>query len=299
MVDDYFEDTGCGVGFSCRRETRLQGIVYNRASLRQITHSGQFETMLFSNRRAMLQQTTVAGALAAGLAAAARASRSHASELSQPLVLPKDATILFQGDSITDVRRDRKRAETANDAKALGDGYPLLIASELVSQHPQQEWKVFNRGISGNRVPSLLSRWQADCIDLQPALLSVLIGVNDIWHKMNGDYDGTVETYRTGYLELIDRTKENLPDTRIVICEPFVLRCGAVKDSWFPEFDQRRSVAKEVAKESNAIWVPFQTMFDEAVAAGTKPEYWLHDGVHPTLAGHALMAQTWRKILQL
>lgn len=253
--------------------------------------------MLFSNRREMLQKTAVA----AGLAAAVHASQSHANESSkqsnQVSAPQPGSTILFQGDSITDARRDRKRASIANDAKALGDGYPLLVASELVSEYPQLELKVFNRGISGNRVPSLLDRWQTDCIDLHPTLLSILVGVNDIWHKMSGKYDGTVKTYKTGYLELIEITKKALPDTRIVICEPFVLRCGAVKESWFPEFDQRRRVASEVAEASNATWVPFQTMFDEAVAAGTKPQYWLHDGVHPTLAGHALMAQTWRKIV--
>ena len=46
---------------------------------------------------------------------------------------------------------------------------------------------------------------------------------------------------------------------------------------------------------AGAIWVPFQEMFDQAVAAGTEPAYWAGDGVHPTHAGHALMAEAWRK----
>jgi lysophospholipase L1-like esterase len=80
------------------------------------------------------------------------------------------------------------------------------------------------------------------------------------------------------------------------VCEPFVLRCGAVKENWFPEFDQRRAAAKRVADSAGATWIPFQTMFDDAVKGGTKPNYWAGDGVHPSLAGHALMAKTWRAI---
>jgi lysophospholipase L1-like esterase len=125
--------------------------------------------------------------------------------------------------------------------------------------------------------------------------LSILIGVNDIWHKLNGRYDGTVESYETGFDALLTRTREGLPDVQIVICEPFVLRCGAINDKWFPEFDERRAAAKRVSQKHKTLWAPFQTMFDEAVAAGTPPNYWAGDGVHPSPAGHSLMAQAWRK----
>jgi lysophospholipase L1-like esterase len=114
---------------------------------------------------------------------------------------------------------------------------------------------------------------------------------------LNGSYDGTPEVYRDGFAALLERTKKELPETRLVICEPFVLRCGAVNDSWFPEFETRRKFAKEVAEGAGTLWVPFQEMFDKAVAAGTKPEYWAADGVHPSVAGHALMAKTWREVV--
>ena len=155
---------------------------------------------------------------------------------------------------------------------------------------------IYNRGISGNKVPDLDARWQADCLDLKPALLSILIGVNDIWHKLNGRYDGTVESYEKGFAALVRRTRDALPRLNVIICEPFVLRCGAVNEKWFPEFDERRAAAARVAKGAGALWVPFQSMFDKAVAAGTKPEYWAADGVHPSVAGHALMAKTWREV---
>ena len=106
----------------------------------------------------------------------------------------------------------------------------------------------------------------------------------------------TVEDYETGYRALLGRTRKELPDVRIVVCEPFVLRCGAVDDKWFPEFDRRRAVARKLAAEMGLSLVPFQSMFDEATKAAP-PQYWAGDGVHPTLAGHALMAKTWREVV--
>lgn len=209
------------------------------------------------------------------------------------VALEPGSVVLFQGDSITDAGRDRK-SQQANNPRSLGFGYPSHIAGGLLRDHAALGLKVHNRGISGNKVPDLEKRWQVDALDLKPAVLSILIGVNDIWHKLNGRYDGTPEVYRDGFAALLERTREALPDTTFVICEPFVLRCGAVNDSWFPEFETRRAFAEEVAKKAGAIWVPFQQKFDEAVAAGTEPAYWAGDGVHPTIAGHALMAKVWR-----
>jgi lysophospholipase L1-like esterase len=204
------------------------------------------------------------------------------------------SVILFQGDSITDAGRDRKGQ--ANSTRGLGRGYPCLIAGGLLADYPGAELTIHNRGISGHKVPDLAARWQADTIDLKPSILSILVGVNDIWHKLNGNYDGTVADYETGYRELLTGTLEALPDVRLVVCEPFVLRCGAVNDGWFPEFEERRAVAEKLAKELKLDWVPFQSMFNEAVKSA-RPEYWAGDGVHPTLAGHALMAKTWREVV--
>ena len=115
--------------------------------------------------------------------------------------------ILFQGDSITDVRRNRKAEGNPNNADTLGNGYPCLIGASLLADHRKHALKVLNRGISGNKVPDLDKRWQKDCLDLKPAVLSILIGVNDIWHKINGKYDGTVETYQTGFADLLEKTR--------------------------------------------------------------------------------------------
>ena len=243
------------------------------------------------SRRSLLKGAGLAGtAAASGLVAPTALAAHHEGEKKH---LPKGSVVLFQGDSITDAGRNRKTEGKANDQSMFGRGYPQFIGAYALATAATAELKIYNRGISGNKVPDLDARWDKDCLDLKPALLSILIGVNDIWHKLNGRYQGTVEDYEKGYTALLERTKKALPEVKLVVCEPFVLKCGAVKDNWFPEMDERRAAAKRVAEAAGAVFVPFQSMFDEAVAAGTKPEYWARDGVHPTLAGHGLMAKTW------
>ncbi|MDB6109434.1 MAG: Lipolytic protein family [Pedosphaera sp.] len=241
------------------------------------------------NRRKFL---TISGAAlgAAGLAGLSPAS-ANAAETGRKLV-GKNDVVLFQGDSITDAGRSREKAGTLNDQAAMGSGYAWLAGAELLVDRPKDGLKVFNRGISGNKVFQLADRWQADCLDLKPNVLSILIGVNDIWHKLDGKYQGTVETYERDYRALLERTRKALPKVKLVICEPFVLRCGAINDKWFPEFDEYRAAAKRVAGTFRATFVPFQTMFDEAVKYAPA-EHWANDGVHPSAAGASLMAHEW------
>lgn len=200
--------------------------------------------------------------------------------------------ILFQGDSITDFGRSREKAALANNQAALGSGYAWLAAAELLVDRPKAGLKIFNRGVSGNKVYQLTERWQADCLDLKPTLLSILIGVNDLWHTLNGNYNGTVEIYERDYHALLERTRKALPKVKLVICEPFVLRCGAVNDRWFPQFNSYRAAAHRVAESFHATFIPFQAMFDEAVKYAP-PEQWAKDGVHPTNLGASLMAHEW------
>jgi lysophospholipase L1-like esterase len=205
--------------------------------------------------------------------------------------------VLFQGDSITDAGRDRSIAGP-NDVRALGAGYPLLLAAALRNRYPALDPQVFNRGISGNTVTDLTARWQTDTLDLQPDLLSILIGVNDIWHTRSGNYHGTVERYRTGYGALLANTRAALPSVTMVVLEPFVLVTGAVSADWFPEFDDYRAAAKTVAHDAHATFVPLHDMFQH-LARQAPPSYWLRDGVHPTLAGHQAIAARWMEKVKL
>lgn len=238
-------------------------------------------------RRSFLSTTASAGVASCLLSESLLAAESDS--------LAKGDVILFQGDSITDAGREKKKP-VANSG--LGRGYPSFVSKSLHADHPELDLQVHNRGISGHKVPDLAKRWDRDCIDLKPKFLSILIGVNDIWHMLNGRYDGTAEVYRDGYAALLKRTREALPDVKLIVCEPFVLMSGTVlqnKNKWFPEFTTRQKFAREVSDQAAATWVPFQEMFDEAVASGTAPEKLAKDGVHPTALGHEMMAKIWRK----
>ncbi len=245
------------------------------------------------SRRAALS-TAVAGAAAAlGLNSSARPTASAQGNG----LLRHGSRILFQGDSITDCHRSRERASHANDSAALGSGYAWLAAAGLLVSRPEAKLTLHNRGISGNKVPDLAARWDNDCIAMKPDVLSILIGVNDIWHKRNGDYEGSPESYESGYDALLERTRAALPRVRIVVCEPFVLKCGAVDASWFPEFDRYRAAAQRVAKKHGTTWVDFHAMFARASTLA-EPSTWAGDGVHPTATGSALMAQAWLRAVE-
>ena len=240
-------------------------------------------------RRSILGASAIAGTLSATAPFAKGAQHAHSSKKSN--LISKGKTILFQGDSITDAGRDKKK-EVANKQKSFGHGYAWMAASQLLISKSDHKLTIHNRGISGNKVHQLDDRWQKDCLDLKPDILSILIGVNDIWHGLNGRYDGTVKTYEDDYRKLIQKTKKNLPNVKLVICEPFVLKCGAVNDKWFPEFDKYRAAAKKIASENHAVFVPFQSMFDEAVKYA-EAKHWAGDGVHPSPHGASLMAHFW------
>ena len=205
--------------------------------------------------------------------------------------------ILFQGDSITDAGRD-KTNEQANNPGSFGSGYAYLAAANMLNTFAAVKPVIYNRGISGNKVFQLADRWQKDCLDLKPKVLSILVGVNDFWHTLDFGYNGTVHKYEQDYRQLLTDTKKAFPEIQLVICEPFaVLGCKAVTEKWYPTFNEYRVSAKKLAIEFDAIFIPYQSIFDEAQkhAPGI---YWTGDGVHPSMAGCSLMAEAWLKALK-
>lgn len=247
-----------------------------------------------SNRREFV--LSGAGLTAAGLAAMAAADKAWASAASDATapgksLIASGQTILFQGDSITDAGRKRDDA-AANSPAAFGRGYAWLAAARLLVDHAGDNLKLYNRGISGNKVDQLAERWQADCLDLKPDVLSILIGVNDFVHNLPNDFEAMLKKYDTDYRALLKRTKESLPKIKLILCEPFLLKCGPVKDAWLPKFEGYRAAAKKIAADNGAAFMPFQAMFD-AAARIAPPELWAADGVHPTPDGAAFMAHAW------
>jgi lysophospholipase L1-like esterase len=201
---------------------------------------------------------------------------------------------LFQGDSITDFGRDRSQEAIPNHVGALGPGYAGKIAGDLLADHPGRQLQIFNRGISGNRVVDLYARWKSDAINLAPDCLSILIGVNDTWHEFGSKNGVELDRYEQVYRMLLEFTRSRLPETLLVLCQPFILQVGAVTPEWEPEIAGRREIVERLANEFGAIHVPFQEMFNEALKEAA-PQYWAEDGVHPSPAGHARMARFWRK----
>lgn len=251
--------------------------------------------MNFSSRRRFLQNAAL-GTI--GLSAIPTildaVERKKEKVLNHNIVINKSDTILFQGDSITDAGRD-KSDKNANSQHALGSGYAFLAAADILKSKPTLDLNIYNKGISGNKVFELIDRWQSDCIELKPNVLSILIGVNDFWHTLDFNYKGTVEIYENDFRNLLQISKAVLPNVQFVIGEPFaVLGCKAVNEKWFPEFDSYRMVSKKIADEFNAIYIPYHTIFAEASKV-VPPTYWTGDGVHPSIAGAKLMSDAWVK----
>jgi len=207
------------------------------------------------------------------------------------MLLNPNSKLLFQGDSITDTGRNREITQP-NIGSALGTGYCHLIAAHLLAGRPNDGLQIYNRGISGHRVVDLYARWRVDAINLQPDVISILIGVNDTWHGFMYDNGVEVERFATVYRMLLDYTRQQLPNVQFVLCEPFVLPCGVVTEAWVAEMDQRRAIVRGLAKTVDAILVPFQGVLREALRQAPA-EYWAADGVHPTPAGHRLLADCW------
>ncbi len=198
-------------------------------------------------------------------------------------------TILFQGDSITDAGRDRAR-----DGYNLGHGYATMVAGHLGSKYPD-EYTYKNRAVSGNRIVDLYARIKVDLINLRPDLVSILIGINDVWHEISAQNGVCAEKFFKVYSDLIEEIKEALPDTKIMILEPFVLTGTATAeklDIFSAETALRAKAAKEVAENNRLVFVPLQDRFNEAVKKAPA-EYWLMDGVHPNPAGHGIITDAW------
>ena len=201
--------------------------------------------------------------------------------------------VLFQGDSITDASRARDNDDY------LGRGYPALIKSHLNFEEPGK-YEFVNRGVSGNRVVDLYARLKADIINLKPDVMSILIGVNDVWHEFdfeNKPNGVDAEKFYKIYSMLIDEVKEALPDIKIIIMEPFALE-GTGNSAYYAEFKaevlKRAQKARAIAEKYSLPFIELQNKFDEAAKLAPNSN-WLRDGVHPAEAGHELIKREWLK----
>lgn len=187
-------------------------------------------------------------------------------------------TIVLTGDSITDASRDR------DDAASLGHGYAALVADALPGE------RVLNTGISGNRVVDLQERWDEDVLAHAPSTVSIMIGINDTWRRFDSADTTDVADFEAGYRELLVRTR-TAGVRRILLLEPFLLPVREDQWAWREDLDPKLQVVRRLATEPGVELVA--TDGPLAQAAGSAPERLADDGVHPTPAGHRILADLW------
>ena len=202
---------------------------------------------------------------------------------------------LFQGDSITDANRD----DESVDNFSLGCGYAFLLASDI-EKNKKGEVKFINRGKSGDRITDVYARIKEDIINIKPDFMSILIGVNDVSHELTQGCGVTPEKFNKIYNMLIEEIKEALPEIKIIILEPFVLKGSATNELWEQfncEVRKLAEVSKQVAEKWELKFVPLQKKFVEAASDGDT-RYWSVDGIHPTSAGHQIIKEELQKAIE-
>lgn len=207
----------------------------------------------------------------------------------------EETLILFTGDSITDGNRYKKKSQEWDLNHQMGHSYAYIVNGTLGSQYPERHFRFKNKGVSGNRIIDLYSRIETDLLPMKPDILSILVGVNDGPIDKNNYKPTPRDKYERIYRMMLDEVKEQLPDTKLILMEPFVCEAGSLRGEyaiWRECVTGYGQAVRRLAKDYDAIFVPLQEEFDKRCAE-YEPEYWSWDGVHPTENGHGLIAMQW------
>ncbi|MFF0265463.1 SGNH/GDSL hydrolase family protein [Kribbella sp. NPDC004536] len=194
------------------------------------------------------------------------------------IVLDPRRTVVFAGDSVTDCGR-------RTDPSGLGDGYVRNLYDDLGANRPP----IVNAGISGNRAVDLAARWATDVLAHDPALVSILIGINDTWRRYDENDPTTAESFEASYRSLLDALS-----CPVVLMEPFLLPVKDGQQEWREDLDPKLEVVRKLAVEYGAILVPTDVELTKQAAA-VGPAALAGDGVHPSAAGHRALADLWRQ----
>jgi lysophospholipase L1-like esterase len=185
-------------------------------------------------------------------------------------------TWLFQGDSVTDCHRNRSLPGS------MGDGYVSLLSQT------KKGIKFVNKGVSGERTHDLVMRWTEDLMSTQPDYLTLLIGVNNIWHQYLLNRPSFLYEFSHHIKYMLNQVKRLFPDTKTLILSSFLLECGVVEQAWIHELDQQISELKSIANDYHLPFLDLHELFNKSKLA---PIQIAEDGVHPTQLGHQIIAQ--------
>jgi len=191
--------------------------------------------------------------------------------------------ILFQGDSITDAGRDK------NDPHDLGNGYPKFASAMITDSFPDIDFEFVNLGISGNRSIDLLNRMDADVIAIDPDVVSILIGVNDVWHRHSHGKEMTDEQFEDYYRRVLERIKGET-HAKILMMTPFLLYAPE-KEEMREEVERVAAIVKKLAAEYADAYLPLDEKFAAALPEAPEPAYYSADGVHPNAEGAAFIGE--------
>ncbi len=198
--------------------------------------------------------------------------------------------ILFQGDSVTDAGRDRS---TPSD---MGDGYPRYASAMIQDSYPDTEFEFVNLGISGNRTEHLVARLESDFVELQPDIVSILIGVNDVWHHYAHEFvETTDERFEANYRQVLETVKSRTT-ARILVIQPFLLETvGSFNRELCEELARKQAIVKKLADEYADAYLPL----DEVLHAESEeePDYYSADGVHPTPDGACFIGEAYLRAI--
>jgi len=190
--------------------------------------------------------------------------------------------ILFQGDSITDCGR-------REDPFGIGTGYVSIIKGALAAATRGARIEIKNRGVSGDRSIELVNRWKEDCLDLHPTHVSIMVGVNDIWHD-NVGRGISAAGYRANMRHIVERTIA--AGIGLILVTPTTVDADPAHP-YNVQCAEYAAAVEAFAREYGAVFVNAREAMWRAVGAGPSVEYYLPDGVHPSVAGHAVIAAAW------
>ena len=198
--------------------------------------------------------------------------------------------ILFQGDSITDAGRDYRNYHD------LGPGYPKYAAAGIRAAHPDKDFEFINLGISGNRTSQLFDRLYSDGIAFQPDVISILIGVNDVWHRHSHNIATTDAQIELNYRSILERIKRET-SAKIVLLAPYYL--DAAENEYLNEdLKTLLPIVRSLAKEYADVYIPLDEMFNEAMKTQPTPLYYSADGVHPNENGRKFIGEAYAKAVE-